>query len=424
MPQVGGFMGVEDSRQHEGEQYIPGEPEEVRRLRERLLGRQSDGRRSEKAVGASRASSVSAHQKAVGAYRGHAKFVEKLQNLVERRRSSFRSHFSVYLGVNGGLMLLNLFTSPMFPWFLFPAGGWGIGLVNHYSSYRRQRHVLREARELPPLGEEALSVYKKMKKKENAHKAQVTSFTAVGGFLAMVNMITSPAVPWFVIPCGVFAAVTFGSREGSRRKVKELRSRFEELRERDGGAGRFSDYSSEESAGVVSEAAQLKASILSQTQKMDGNPFSENIEGVLDTYVEQIKLLTYQTEEIEGIIKTIPMQELERDAEQLRKRRDSAGSEKLRREYESSLEEIERQKEAHRELEERREMLDLRVRSAINALKRMNLDLARMKSVTESGGTGLEDIKRKSDELSRYIGDLEDGYEELNRSRSGDPYGE
>jgi archaellum component FlaC len=69
-------------------------------------------------------------------------------------------------------------------------------------------------------------------------------------------------------------------------------------------------------------------------------------------------------------------------------------------------------------------MLDLRVRSAINALKRMNLDLARMKSVTESGGTGLEDIKRKSDELSRYIGDLEDGYEELNRSRSGDPYGE
>ncbi len=413
-------MENDETREYSTSCHIPGEPEEIRRLRERLLGHWRGAKSPQKAGGPSSHERATSKERAMGAYRGHAKFVDKLEKLVERHRSSFRSHFAVYLGVNGGLLLLNLFTSPMFPWFLFPAGGWGIGMVNHYAEYRRQRRVLEEARELPPLDQEALGVYKKLKKKENGYRAQLTSFASVGGFLFMVNMITSPAVPWFAIPCGVFAAVGFASRESSRRSVRKLRERFEELRPVGGGTGRFRDYSSEESAGTVSEAAALKSAILSQTEKMGSeSPFSGDIEQVLDTYVEQIKLLSFQTEEIEEIIKTVPREELERDAEQLRGKRDAASTGKLREEYESSLADIEQQKEAFGELEERKEMLELRIRSAINALKRMNLDLARMKSVTDSGGTGLEDIRRKSEELSRYIDDLEEGYQELNKQAEG-----
>jgi hypothetical protein len=403
-------MGTDNTRGKRNEDAIPGEPEEVRRLRERLLGR-VHGRREHggSSLGKARSS-------AVGAYRGHARFVEKLRKLVERRRSSFRSHFAVYLGVNGGLMLLNLITSPGFPWFLFPAGGWGIGIVNHYADYRRQQRVLQEAQELPPLNRESLDLYKKLKKKENANRAQVTSLASVGGFLALVNLITVPTVPWFLIPCGVFAAVTFASREATRGSLKEMRSRFAELQQQGGGWGSFREYPSEESAGVVAEAASLRAAILAQTEKLgQDSPFSEDITGVLDTYVEQIRLLSYQVEEIESLINSLPREELERDAAQLQAKREASNSAALQEEYENSLREIEQQKAAYGELEERREMLELRLRSAINALKRMNLDLARMKSVTQSGGTGLEDIKRKSEELSRYIDDLEQGYDELNR---------
>jgi hypothetical protein len=349
-------------------------------------------------------------------YREHARFVEKLEKLVERQHSSFRGHFAVYLGVNGGLMLLNLLTSPVFPWFLFPAGGWGIGIVSQWGAYRRNRRVLQETRELPPLSSDALAIYKKMKKKKNGFRAQVTSLASVGGFLALVNMLTAPAVPWFLIPAGVFAAVTFGRRERTRHSLDELRSRFEELQEQSGGAGRFRDYASGESAGTAAEAAELKRAILAQTEKMGvDSPFSEDVGEVLERYVERIKLLSYQREEIDGILGTVSRQELEREAAELREKRENAGSGRLRGEYDESLQEIERQKEAFGELAERREMIELRLRAAVNSLKRMNMDLARMRSVTESGGTGIEEIKRKSQELSQYIDDLEEGYSELDR---------
>jgi len=40
----------------------------------------------------------------------------------------------VYIVVIGFLGLINLITSRQFPWFLFPAGGWGIGLIFHFLS--------------------------------------------------------------------------------------------------------------------------------------------------------------------------------------------------------------------------------------------------------------------------------------------------
>ena len=51
-------------------------------------------------------------------------------------RISFRIHLFVYLVVNGGLVLLNLVTSPGYLWCLWVAAGWGVGLVAHgYAVY-------------------------------------------------------------------------------------------------------------------------------------------------------------------------------------------------------------------------------------------------------------------------------------------------
>jgi len=58
---------------------------------------------------------------------------EKLRKIA-RERVEFKHHLVVYIVIIGFLGLINLLTSRHFPWFLFPAGGWGIGLIFHFLS--------------------------------------------------------------------------------------------------------------------------------------------------------------------------------------------------------------------------------------------------------------------------------------------------
>jgi len=57
---------------------------------------------------------------------------ELAKKRVEEKRGFF-SHLAAYVVVNIGLFLIWYFTPHGgVPWFLFPLGGWGIGLVFHF----------------------------------------------------------------------------------------------------------------------------------------------------------------------------------------------------------------------------------------------------------------------------------------------------
>ena len=75
---------------------------------------------------------------------------EQVYTLAKKRvqaRTGFAIHLIVYLGVNTLLVCLWLFvTGRGFPWFVFPLGGWGIGLVAHFFSSRRVGGVAAENR--------------------------------------------------------------------------------------------------------------------------------------------------------------------------------------------------------------------------------------------------------------------------------------
>jgi len=47
-------------------------------------------------------------------------------------KKSFRSHFIIYLCVNALLVIIWAVTGAGFPWFVFPLGGWGIGVLFHF----------------------------------------------------------------------------------------------------------------------------------------------------------------------------------------------------------------------------------------------------------------------------------------------------
>ena len=57
---------------------------------------------------------------------------EEAKKRVEEKKG-FYIHLTIYIVVNIGLVLLWAFAADRgFPWFVFPLGGWGIGLLFHY----------------------------------------------------------------------------------------------------------------------------------------------------------------------------------------------------------------------------------------------------------------------------------------------------
>ena len=57
---------------------------------------------------------------------------EEARKRVEEKKGFF-IHFTVYIVINIMLVLIWAFASgSVFPWFIFPLGGWGIGIIFHF----------------------------------------------------------------------------------------------------------------------------------------------------------------------------------------------------------------------------------------------------------------------------------------------------
>ena len=55
----------------------------------------------------------------------------KAREKVEEKKG-FYTHFIVYILVNILLVIIWAATGAGFPWFIFPLGGWGIGVLFHF----------------------------------------------------------------------------------------------------------------------------------------------------------------------------------------------------------------------------------------------------------------------------------------------------
>lgn len=63
-----------------------------------------------------------------------------------KEKVGFQIHLGVYFAVNAFLIVIWYFTSypygSVFPWFIFPLFGWGIGIVAHFlGAYRGEGYV-------------------------------------------------------------------------------------------------------------------------------------------------------------------------------------------------------------------------------------------------------------------------------------------
>lgn len=66
---------------------------------------------------------------------------------IAREKAGFQVHLGIYAGVNLFLFAIWYFTTDpwgsVFPWFIFPLAGWGIGIIGHFiGAYRGEGYVM------------------------------------------------------------------------------------------------------------------------------------------------------------------------------------------------------------------------------------------------------------------------------------------
>ncbi len=342
---------------------------------------------------------------------------------LQKMESGMRGHIGSYLAVNGGLFAIWLFTGAGFPWFFFPAAGWGIGLVTHIASIRRKRNEARELQALPAVNKQQLKRLRKLNKARNNYWGNLVSTVATSLFLAGINIITSPGVPWSLIPIAAMSIGVFGGLPGFKRKEADALAELEEMgvpvsqikNARKLKLSAKTALPSRSLSPMEAEAMNLKAGVLAQIAGMkDRSQLGEDFEQVLENYVQQVVELSRKDQEINKTLQAIPMTRLEGELLDLQKQRDKTGNPDLIVELERSIESIKKQQSSYYELQNQQQMLKVRISSAINSLRQLQLDLVRMKRTPELADLPpVDSLRTQTGEINHYLSDLEVEYRRL-----------
>lgn len=362
-------------------------------------------------------------------------YFEKIEGDARHATGSFIGHLVPFVMVNGFLMVLNATVSPGFPWALFPFGGWGIGLLEHFASGLRAKDKYQELKKLPYLNDEQLSIFKKLQKKKDELWQSGTGLIPTSAFLLMINLITSRGFLWSLIPIFFMSMGFLCNLVKIPGEIGALKQDLQDSLQKAGRRGINRPQKTVKTGGpyaaFIDEAKEVRETILEMialpqrgakqggkqksTQKA-GVPEAEELIPVLNAYVEQVQLLAERTAEVDRIIELIPQGALQRDRAVLEQRIKEQQKAELRQEYEKALAELERQEASYNELCEQRDLLELKLRSSVNNLKQMQIDIGRIISLIGSNESGADrSLHCKAEELNRYIEDLRRGYEEVER---------
>lgn len=353
-----------------------------------------------------------------------ATYRKRIFRKVKHGASALWAHFSSFIGVNAFLLMIWAITGAGFPWFLFPLAGWGIGLVNHFNSFAQYRKQRREVEFLPELTDKETRLLKRFHSTRSSFSAHFATAISVSAFLLMVNVITGFGFPWFLFPAGGLGVSLFIHWASIAPRLFRMKKEIKKWLSEPGAEYRHPDTTASvgditEEPAIIQEAFAVRRMILKQIENLDTehSNIGSEMKPLLENYYDQIRKLAYRKRDVDELIAGIPLEEIEKDREKLIQRMDLAGTDSLRIEYEKSIADVEKQIKSICELESNRELLSLRILSAVNLMKQLQLDLARVKGLAASEASSFDLLKSKSEELSRYLEDLEAGYGELNDDR-------
>ncbi len=369
---------------------------------------------------------------------------ERIKRIIRRERkkiTGFIPHLTSYLAVNAGIFFIYLMTSFLkHPWFLYVAGGWGIGLVAHFISVLTAKKTIGIMNGLPSgTTEKQLKILEKKLKNEEGFVSHLGSFISVNAFLIMIYMMTTPfGYPWFIFPLAGWGIGFFFHAAGAFAKNREYAARLKEGGFDFNAVGTFSQETSgveknvmdeykkngtkssrSGNGSLLDEAVKIKKSIIEKIKSDEGlkSKFDSDIGELLDSYTEQIGKLVERDKELASALNLITVDENESRLNELREKRESSSNEELKKHYDKSIKQHEDQKKSYEELLNQKEIIHLRITQAVMSLKQLNLDMLKMKEVIKNNeiSTSIESVELRTKELGKYVNNLKQSYRELER---------
>ena len=336
-------------------------------------------------------------------------YEQEFARRLRSERAGLAGHTTSYIGVNAMLFGIWGFTggfaAAAFPWFLFPLLGWGIGYLSHRAGVSAREREYAEVKGMVAPSREQLSEHRRLWKLRRGFRTHLASSGMTVLLLATINAITWGGFPWAAIPTGFMGV---GMLQHWRRTREAIAS---------------ADFPTPVSTTARGEPDTVTARVATLREQLLGDlealpeaerPVGSEFRSLLDTYVDQIESLTSARREIDSVIASIPIGELEQSRRRLSQRIEESQEPRLKAEYQRSLEQVDRQRQSYSELTTEREMLDLRSDTALHALTQLRIDLARARTTRERvTDSTLDDVRTRSEELSRYLADLRSAYDEL-----------
>ena len=352
------------------------------------------------------------------------KYRDELAGKAGKLRKGLIGNIISFLVINAGLNYINVAfpQSRGFPWAPIVSVFWGFGVVDSiFSAIRASRH-LREVEALPSdLDEERTKEIKAIHKERNSIGKHFISTLSIPSFLYLINSTVDPGNPWFIIPSAILAVafvvhfITYAATIPSRTRrffekigIKNSRKGLDESRRKQATVTKDLGAYTE-----IYRQAEDSAMDIEQSLSRTDPAAAAEMKPQLENYLNQVLLLSKTANELDAIIGEIPMEALQKDKAALKGKLGEA-QQTMRSEYEGSIKEIEKQEESFKALAEQREVIELRLRSSVNQLHQLKMDLARAKAAdTESDAAGAESaltaIRARTRELSTYIDDLRQG---------------
>lgn len=362
---------------------------------------------------------------------------DKIEKKIEKARkniNAFTAHIASFGAVNAFLFAINMLTSSHTWWFLYPLGGWTIGLATHYSGVITSKKHIKQLTRIPDtVTKHQFKLINKLQKTEEGLAAHIASYISVNGFLLMVNLITSSGHLWFIYPLlgwGVgFTIHSATSISGRKQTLADLEnsgydtallgykgtSLPDPVDRTIPPSAPASDKHAGEYQNILDQSRKLKTAVIKQVKnsnKIQKQKAGE-IEELLNDFNTNMHLLIQQDEKISQTIATASQPEAESELARLQKKLEETGSDSLRAEYKNSIAQLENYRQSFEELADQKELIFLRISGALMSLKQLQLDLQKMEEISLTSRDSPESFEEKLADLSDYVRILQESYQDF-----------